>query len=176
MNHEPSRSSPIEGWLLRDDLVVHLEEGRKRRGGVPGEGIWTDGVSYRIDTCDAYEDTFKEGGQLAVLYGRCETFWRTLAQRPLVTVRLMGLAKRPRSLLFDRGFNGSLGTVHTDHSAVVTRLESFNRPLFRRHSVTPRAGPILAPVCKMSDSRRQEKAPGQAGSGVLGARSGPFLL
>lgn len=27
-----------------------------------GGGIWSGGVGYRIDTCDAYGDTFKEGG------------------------------------------------------------------------------------------------------------------
>ena len=40
-----------------------LRKAESGGGGYVGRGgIWSGGVGYRIDTCDAYGDTFKEGG------------------------------------------------------------------------------------------------------------------
>jgi len=63
----------------------------------------------------------------------------------------MSLANPLPSIFLDRSSDSFLRTAHTNHSAMLTRLEGLNCPLFRSHLFTPYAGPIFALACEISE-------------------------
>lgn len=68
----------------------------------------------------------------------------------LIAVSLTPPTEPLRSSLFDCGTDGSFGTAHTDHSTVIARLESLDRPIFRRHPVTSCAD-LLTPLIVLGE-------------------------
>lgn len=114
------------------------------------DGRRGEGANDRFVECDADGKFLKKEELPVVLCGRGESTGDSLWVMLFVAVSLTRPIEPLRSSLVDCVTDGSFGAAHTDHSTVITRLESFDRPLFRRHPVTSCAD-LLTPLIVLGE-------------------------
>ena len=148
--------------LLRQNQ--NLMEFSADAGWLPESGRVGGEVSYRMEKSGACGNPVEKGRVLG-LGRKCETARRPLPQKSRVAALLMCFAEPPHSLLLDRGLDSSLGTLHTDHSGVLARLERLNSQLFRSHCIPSRTMWLIFVVIFR----------GLSNPGSLGAKCGPLV-